>query len=66
MYAAETIEPFFQDILENDDVKLDSMFIASLVHDLIKVSPAFGQGIMHEGMALRIVFLVCAGAGFPA
>ncbi|ELT90006.1 hypothetical protein CAPTEDRAFT_179119 [Capitella teleta] len=25
-----------QDILENDDVRLDSMFIASLVHDLIK------------------------------
>lgn len=30
---------FFQDIIENEDIKLDDMFIASLVHDLIKVSP---------------------------
>lgn len=29
---------FFQDIIENEDIKLDKMFIASLVHDLIKVS----------------------------
>lgn len=28
----------FQDIIENEDIKLDDMFIASLVHDLIKVS----------------------------
>lgn len=27
----------FQDIVENEDIKLDNMFIASLVHDLIKV-----------------------------
>ena len=27
-----------QDILENDDVKLDSMFVASLLMDLIKVN----------------------------
>lgn len=27
----------FQDIIENEDIKLDDMFIASLVHDLIKV-----------------------------
>ena len=27
-----------QDILENDDIKLDTMFIASLVSDIIKVS----------------------------
>lgn len=27
----------FQDIIENEDIKLDEMFIASLVHDLIKV-----------------------------
>jgi len=27
-----------QDILENDDVKLDSMFVASLLMDLIKVA----------------------------
>lgn len=26
-----------QDILENDDVKLDHMFIASLVSDIVKV-----------------------------
>lgn len=28
------------DIVENEDIKLDKMFIASLVHDLIKVSKA--------------------------
>jgi len=27
----------FQDILENDDINLDSMFVASFVMDLIKV-----------------------------
>lgn len=27
-----------QDIIENEDIKLDNMFIASLVHDLIRVS----------------------------
>lgn len=26
------------DIIENDDIKLDDLFIASLIHDLIKVS----------------------------
>lgn len=26
------------DIIENEDIKLDELFIASLVHDLIKVS----------------------------
>jgi len=26
-----------QDIIENEDIKLDDMFIASLIHDLIKV-----------------------------
>lgn len=29
---------WFQDILENEDVKLDNMFIASLVADIIRVS----------------------------
>lgn len=28
---------FLQDILENEDVKLDHMFIASLVADIVKV-----------------------------
>lgn len=28
----------FQDILENEDVKLDNMFIASLVADIIRVN----------------------------
>lgn len=28
----------FQDILENEDIKLDNMFIASLVGDIIRVS----------------------------
>lgn len=32
---------FFQDIIENEDIKLDQMFISSLVHDLIKVSKHF-------------------------
>lgn len=26
------------DIIENEDIKLDDLFIASLIHDLIKVS----------------------------
>ena len=29
------------DIIENEDIKLDDLFIASLVHDLIKVSTIF-------------------------
>lgn len=29
---------FHQDIVENEDIKLDKLFIASLVHDLIKVT----------------------------
>lgn len=33
-----TFARLFQDIIENEDIKLDDMFIASLVHDLIKVS----------------------------
>jgi hypothetical protein len=35
------INIFSQDILENEDVKLDNMFIASLVGDIIRV------GISH-------------------
>lgn len=31
---------FLQDILENEDVKLDNMFIASMVADIIRVSAA--------------------------
>ena len=34
------------DILENDDYKLDSMFVASLVFDLIKVSAKFKVELM--------------------
>lgn len=29
---------FLQDILENDDIQLDLMFIASIVFDIIRVS----------------------------
>lgn len=29
------------DIIENEDIKLDDLFIASLIHDLIKVSTVF-------------------------
>ncbi|XP_043577860.1 receptor-type guanylate cyclase Gyc76C-like isoform X2 [Bombus pyrosoma] len=39
------------DIIENEDIKLDDMFIASLVHDLIK-----GMLYIHESSAL-----VCHG-----
>ena len=27
----------FQDVLENDDIQLDSMFIASIVFDILRV-----------------------------
>ena len=30
--------PVLQDILENSDLKLDHMFIASIVSDILKVS----------------------------
>ena len=36
VYASNTF--FFQDILENEDLKLDNMFIASLVKDIIQVN----------------------------
>jgi len=40
---------FLQDILENEDVKLDHMFIASLVADIVKVCLMNGklQGIFE-------------------
>ncbi|OAD60806.1 Guanylate cyclase 32E [Eufriesea mexicana] len=41
------------DIIENEDIKLDDMFIASLVHDLIKAS---GMLYIHESSVL-----VCHG-----
>lgn len=31
-------EIFFQDILENEDIKLDNMFMASLIGDIVRVS----------------------------
>lgn len=33
------------DIIENEDIKLDDLFIASLVHDLIKVCPLVFRSI---------------------
>ncbi len=50
----------FQDILENEDLHLDDMFIASLVFDLIKVflksfytyitgRVGVGSGLIHKG-----------------
>ena len=33
---ATIVQSITQDILENDDIKLDAMFIASLVNDLLK------------------------------
>lgn len=42
-----------QDILENEDVKLDNMFIASLVGDILRVKKYFGslksQGCLYLG-----------------
>lgn len=35
------IEIFFKDILKNEDLHLDDMFIASLVADLVKVRIVF-------------------------
>jgi hypothetical protein len=29
---------FLKDVLENDDIQLDSMFVASIVFDIIRVS----------------------------
>lgn len=44
----QLISSFFQqDIIENEDIKLDDMFIASLIHDLIKVNAIF---MIHRGM----------------
>ena len=40
---------FFQDIIENEDIKLDSMFVASLVHDLIK-----GMIFIHDNSSLGV------------
>lgn len=37
-----------QDILENDDVKLDNMFIASLVGDILRVSTITLQNIIVQ------------------
>lgn len=34
----ECVSYIFQDIIENEDIKLDNMFITSLVHDLVRVS----------------------------
>lgn len=31
------------DIIENEDIKLDDLFIASLIHDLIKVCAIWGR-----------------------
>lgn len=37
VYLCKYVSYIFQDIIENEDIKLDDMFIASLIHDLIKV-----------------------------
>lgn len=47
---------FFQDIIENEDIKLDNMFITSLVHDLIKVS-VFKAEEVKEVLQYRKVIL---------
>lgn len=36
------------DIVENEDIKLEDIFIASLVHDLIKVSFTFKLSLAHS------------------
>lgn len=45
----------FQDIIENEDIKLDKMFLASLVHDLIKVSTCFYFGMSKDSILKQIV-----------
>lgn len=44
-----------QDIVENEDIKLDRMFIASLVHDLIKVSMVFGKLCFKGGFYTSMI-----------
>lgn len=63
------LRALFQDIIENEDIKLDDMFIASLVHDLIKVSIYFYIRILErdvEGIVVKkyiyflfLLFRVC-------
>lgn len=36
------------DIVENEDIKLEDIFIASLVHDLIKVIFTFKLSLVHS------------------
>lgn len=45
---------YFQDILENEDVKLDNMFIASLVGDILRVSMFTNININLVLIALKI------------
>jgi serine/threonine protein kinase len=48
------ISLLFQDILENEDVKLDNMFIASLVGDIIRVSMGDVEGFaVKQNIAYR-------------
>ena len=36
-----------QDILENDDLQLDSMFISSLVQDIVRVGTNYFYGMLQ-------------------
>lgn len=44
------------DIIENEDIKLDNLFIASLIYDLIKVSwtnEVFNDAVFNFNFRLR-------------
>lgn len=49
---------YLQDIVENEDIKLDMMFIASLVHDLIKVRVVYFYGQIKHVKDSKIVCYV--------
>jgi serine/threonine protein kinase len=44
------------DIIENEDIKLDDLFIASLVHDLIKVSTSAATAPERQFASVHLFF----------
>lgn len=49
----------WQDILENEDVKLDNMFIASMVADIIRVSHNTYY-VMRKTIKINSIFFFCS------
>lgn len=41
MILLHNLHLLFQDILENDDMQLDDMFIASLIYDILRVGTLY-------------------------